>query len=323
MKRNLDFVTTALILVSMFCFSTAALAGVKKIAVLDFEDTSVSSNTPDFDDNPMAAFAMMTGRGQVQQQDNGKIGKSVSNILVTELVNDGTFKVVERSQLDEIMAEQKLGKDGTLSANEAAKLGKLLGVSAVVLGSVTEFNTRTDKKGVLGVGTKVQTASVAINARVVDTSSAEIIFAVESKGQEEATNVTVGSYYGSNSTGAKDALLTAATKKASVSIIQSLKENSSKMNEPTLEGLIVNIDPTDKSIMIDLGTESGLTNGQQMYVLKVVKEIKNQSGEVIKRITNVVGELSVKDAEKKVSTCTCINGTCDNIKEGDRVASIK
>lgn len=162
-----------------------------------------------------------------------------------------------------------------------------------------------------------------MNARIVDTASAEIIFAAEGKGQEEESNVTVGAAYGSNTTGAKETLLSAATKKALVGIIGTLKENSAKLKEQVLEGTVVNVDSGDKSIMIDLGSESGLVSGQSLYVVKVVKEIKNSSGEIIKRITKVIGELKIQDIEKKVTTCTCSLGDCDKIVEGDKVASSK
>jgi curli biogenesis system outer membrane secretion channel CsgG len=316
MKR---FVMLAVLFV---CGTSTAFAGVKKLAVLDFEDTSTAS-APDISENPFAALAMLRG-GQQQPQQDRKIGKSISNILVTELVKDGSFKIVERSQLERILGEQKLGKDAAISASEAVKLGKLLGVSAVIVGSVTEYNTKTETKGFLGVGRKVKTAKVAVNARIVDTSTGEIIFAAEGKGEEEESNVTVGSVYGSDTTGASDTLLSAATKKALTGIIQTLKDNTAKLKEQTLEGYVVNIDNNDKSIMIDLGSDSGLVVGQCLYVVKVIKEIKSQTtGEVIKKITSLVGELKVRDIEKQVATCICVNGTCDTVKENDRVSSIK
>ena len=35
------------------------------------------------------------------------IGKGISDLIVDELVNDGTFAVIERKQLDTILAEQE------------------------------------------------------------------------------------------------------------------------------------------------------------------------------------------------------------------------
>lgn len=306
-------------LMVVFVVGTAS-AGVKKIAVLDFEDASIVST--DFESNPMAAFAMLKGQ-QPQQKNNGRIGRSVSDILVTELAKDGTFKIVERNRLDQVLSEQTFGRSGAMTATDAAKLGRLLGVSGIIVGSVTEFNTKTETRGVFGVGTKVKTATVAVNARLIDTTSGEVVFAAEGKGSEEETNVSVGSFYGSNTTGASETLLSGATRKAAIEIIQTLKTNSARIKDQVIEGVVVNVDPADKSVMIDVGSEVGVALNQTMYAIKVIKEIKNRQGEVIKRLTSVVGEFKVKEVEKKVATLSCVAGDCPSIKEGDRVASIK
>jgi len=306
----------------LVCNTSMVWGGVKKIAVLDFEDNTASSATPDFEDNPMAALALLTGRAPAQQ-DKTKVGKAVANILVTELVKDGTYKVVERSQLEKVLSEQKMGQSGVLSATEAARLGKLLGVSAVVLGSVTEYNTKSETKGVLGVGVKTKTAKVAVNSRIVDTATAEILFAAEGVGAEEDSNVQVGAVYGSGSSNIQEALLSAATKKAMANVLQQLKDNSMKMKDVVLEGAVAYVDTKAKSILVDLGSEHGLQQGQPLYVVRVDKEIKNSSGEVIKRISKTVGELRIVELDKKAATCACIAGDCVAIKENDRVSTEK
>jgi curli biogenesis system outer membrane secretion channel CsgG len=66
--------------------------------------------------------------------------RGVSDLLVDRLVRDGTFSVIERSRLDAVLAEQNLGRSGLLDANAAAQVGRILGVDAVILGSVTQFD---------------------------------------------------------------------------------------------------------------------------------------------------------------------------------------
>jgi hypothetical protein len=211
----------------------------------------------------------------------------------------------------------------SLNATDAAKIGRLLGVSGIVVGSVTEFNTKTATKGVLGIGTKVKTATVALNARLIDTSTAEVVFAAEGKGVEEESNLRVGSLYGSNTTGASDTLLSSATKKAAADVIMALKAHAAKIKDQVIECVVVNIDRSDNSIMVDAGSEAGLMLGQPMYAVRITKEIKNKQGEVLKRLSSVVGEFKVKEVEKKVSTLTCVSGSCSSIKEGDTIVSAK
>ena len=89
------------------------------------------------------------------------LGDVVLDKMITVLVNQHRFKVMERAQLSNILAEQKLGMSGILDAATAARIGKGIGVDAIVMGSVM-----LTKNG-----------SVSIDARVIDTESARIITA--------------------------------------------------------------------------------------------------------------------------------------------------
>ncbi len=89
------------------------------------------------------------------------LGEIVLDKMTTVLVNQNRFKVMERAQLNKILEEQKLGMSGILDAATAAKIGKGIGVDAIVMGSVV----------------LTQNGSVSIDARVIDTESARIITA--------------------------------------------------------------------------------------------------------------------------------------------------
>src|SRR6266480_6286072 len=77
------------------------------------------------------------------------IGKGVATMLVSELMQNGSYTVIERTQIERILNEQNLQQDGRADASTAARLGRLLGVDAIIIGSITQFG-RDDKK--LGVG---------------------------------------------------------------------------------------------------------------------------------------------------------------------------
>ncbi|RMG63011.1 MAG: hypothetical protein D6715_11765 [Calditrichaeota bacterium] len=93
------------------------------------------------------------------------IGRSLGDIdlldkLITAFVNLGRFKVVERAQLEKILEEQKLGLSGIIDARTAARIGRGLGVDAVVTGSITQSGQ-----------------SVTIDARLIDAETAAILTA--------------------------------------------------------------------------------------------------------------------------------------------------
>src|SRR5579863_7852622 len=83
---------------------------------------------------------------------NVDIGKGIVDLLVTDLVKDGSFSVIERKALDKIMAEQNFSNSNRADPSSAAKIGKLLGVDAIIVGSITEFGGETKKTNLGGGG---------------------------------------------------------------------------------------------------------------------------------------------------------------------------
>ena len=94
--------------------------------------------------------------GTVQQwwSGNWDIGKGISDLIVDELVNDGSFRVIERKRLDAILAEQNFSNSERAdpSAATVAKLGKVLGVKYLIVGSITKFGMEQKKQGIGGGG---------------------------------------------------------------------------------------------------------------------------------------------------------------------------
>ncbi len=70
---------------------------------------------------------------------SGSKGQEFADALKENLVNDNSFKVVDRSQLDQILGELKLSQsDLADSASSRAKLGKLLGATVLLTGKNIE-----------------------------------------------------------------------------------------------------------------------------------------------------------------------------------------
>ena len=92
---------------------------------------------------------------------SGDLGEIILDKMITVLVNQGRFKVIERAQLNKILEEQSLGSSGVIDANTAAQIGKGIGVDAIIIGSVAA----------------AASGSISIDARVIDTESAKIIVA--------------------------------------------------------------------------------------------------------------------------------------------------
>ncbi len=70
-----------------------------------------------------------------------ELGKAIAEDIGVGIVNEGkgTFQVMERSNLNAVLKEQKLSSTGLIDPETAKKLGKLKMVDAVIVGNITPF----------------------------------------------------------------------------------------------------------------------------------------------------------------------------------------
>ena len=176
-------------LVAQTAATTPPAGGRKKrVAVFDFDFATVQSSSA-------AVFGT-----------NVDVGKGISDLLVRHLVQDGTYSVIERKAMDKILGEQNFSNSDRADANSAAKIGRLLGVDAIIVGSVTQFGyDNKDTKvggggggwggfGVGGFSHKKSKAVVVVDARLVNIDTAEIMGVADGKGESsrESTSLLGG-----------------------------------------------------------------------------------------------------------------------------------
>ncbi|NLB35325.1 MAG: hypothetical protein GX817_05875 [Elusimicrobia bacterium] len=110
-------------------------------------------------------------------------GNAVADEFVFQFINRGV-RVIERSRIEQILQEQSLWKSGNLDPKTVKGLGKLLGVDALIMGSVTKYHPdRKERIYIRDIRGQVREeiflveAEVGISARMVDTETGEIIWA--------------------------------------------------------------------------------------------------------------------------------------------------
>ena len=120
------------------------------------------------------------------------IGKGMADQVVDSLVNDGTFRVIERKKLDTVLAEQDFAQSDRAdpSAAKLAKIGKVLGVKYIISGSITKFGGEEKSYGaggigggkIGGLGLKKAKTYVTLTARMIDATSGEILVSAKGEG---------------------------------------------------------------------------------------------------------------------------------------------
>jgi curli biogenesis system outer membrane secretion channel CsgG len=127
---------------------------------------------------------------------------AAQDVFVTELVKSGKFRVVEREQLEELMKEKNLSLSGDVDPASAVKIGKLLGVNYLLTGSVTEYGAQETGAHGGGIGRLPGFSAgkknfvAALNARLIDTSTGEVVWADEARKEEGNMRLSIGGFGG-------------------------------------------------------------------------------------------------------------------------------
>jgi curli biogenesis system outer membrane secretion channel CsgG len=152
-------------------------------------------------DKPRIAVLELKNKADNQWWYHGGAA-ATQDVFVTELVKSGKFRVVEREQLEALMQEKNLTLSGDVDPKTAVKIGKLLGVNYLLTGAVTEYGV-TDKGAhgsgigrLPGFSAGKRSFVAAINARLIDTNTGEIVWADEARAEESSVKVSVGGFGG-------------------------------------------------------------------------------------------------------------------------------
>ncbi len=84
-------------------------------------------------------------------------GGQIATLIQSKLMSTAYFDIMERDKLQSLLDEQKLGQTGIIDESTAAEVGKMLGVDAMIFGSVATYEVEPDEKGVQKVERKVGT----------------------------------------------------------------------------------------------------------------------------------------------------------------------
>jgi curli biogenesis system outer membrane secretion channel CsgG len=265
-------------------------------------------------------------------------------MLVTNLVKDGTYSVIERVTMDKILGEQNFSNSNRADASSAAKIGKLLGVDAIIVGTITEFGNETKNQGLGGGGGSGWTGAlagihhsksstnVALNARIVNVDTGEIMGVAEGAGTSSRSSTGVGGGGGNwnghgggavdfGSSNFQNTIIGEATKAAVDKLSTDVVADSSKVSVRTIaiEGVVAAVD--SGQIVLNIGTKAGVKVGDQFTVLRVTKEIKDPTtGAVLRKLTTNVGVIKATDVDEVSAVCSTISGA--GFKVGDTIKTV-
>ena len=159
---------------------------------------------------PIAIYAVTDSTGQFKGDRTGVsssvVTQGATEMLITALNRSRQFVVLERARFGDFMNEQNLVTNNRIVEGQGPEIGAMTGANYVITGAVTEYQVDMYTGGVglriagKGGSQEYARASCAIDLRVVDTTTGEIIWAESLKGEilGEKIGLELFSFLGKN-----------------------------------------------------------------------------------------------------------------------------
>jgi curli biogenesis system outer membrane secretion channel CsgG len=279
---------------------------------------------------------------------NQDVGKGISDLLINQLVNDGSYRVIERSALDKILKEQNFSNSDRANTATAAKIGALLGADTIIVGDVTQFG-RDDKNfgaggvgghwgtyGLGGLGLKKAKAVVEVTARIVDVNTGEILASTTGHGESNRSSTNMlgggasgwtggGGHLDMGSSNFGQTILGEAVKQSVAQLASNLDAKAATLPAPEapkaaalppLDGLVA--DATGSGLIVNVGSSAGVKVGDKLAITRVSRTIKDPAtGKPLRTIEAPVGFVTVTSVDAG-SASGKFTGS-DTPKVGDKV----
>ena len=229
-------------------------------------------------------------KGLFYDKDNDPMRKQALDILSSKLASSGKFILLEREDLDLLVAEA--GEDM-----------KKIGADYIILGSITEFGRKNEGQQKVFSSTKTQTVEAGVSIRLVESETGLIIYSDEAKGYAETTTKET---LGVGGKAGYDATL--SDKAISAAISQLVENIINKCMDKPWRSYILSVE--DGTYIISGGASQGLAANDRFNVYKKGKSVKNpQTGMMIELPGSKVGEVTVISSigdtpETEISFCS-------------------
>ena len=229
-------------------------------------------------------------KGLFYDKENDPMRKQALDILSSKLAASGKFILLERDDLDVLVAE-------------AGSSMNKIGADFIILGSITEFGRKAEGQQKVFSSTKTQTAEAGVSIRLVEAATGLIIYSDEAKGFAETTTKQTMGIGGS---AGYDATL--SDKAISAALGQLVENIINKCMDKPWCSYFLSVE--DGTYIISGGVSQGLATGDNFTVYKKGKTVINpQTGMKIELPGTKVGTVSILQSigdtpETEISFCS-------------------
>ncbi len=277
----------------LFCSVAGAEPARKKVAVLDFTTGNID--------------------------EYGSAAMYATGVMMSELSRSANFTLLERSQLNQILAEQGLSKTGAVAQDSLVQTGQLLGADYLIVGAVDGKAVESGSISFFASIGKEKTM-IKVTARMIDARTGEIVFADEVSGEKRSGSsfsLDLGSLQETSFLTADfttDSIMDSSVNALKFSrqidnaVADAVRDGVQQLvahmqKAQPLYGAVVKIDGS--KIYINVGKNHGVQKGDVLYIITGEEIIREPgSGKILEVIEQTGGKLKVKEVLDNVAVCT-------------------
>ncbi len=256
-----------------------------------------------------------TAPGYIWRSDS-PLAAGATDLMVNALLSTNRFRVFERSKLDAILQEQDFQHfSGLVDQTTAVKLGKMIGVDAILTGSITNISFKKAegiKIGPLKVGKS--SAKVVMTIRIIDVTTGEILFSTvqEEMASKSAISgvlpIPIPGGIGFSHQEAVDILsaVELICNKVVLNFVAKMDKKTVELSSAPLEGYVVKVESTSSGeitqVYINLGESSGIKVGDEIRIYREGEVILDpKTNEILDRELDLIAQARVMKVREKIS----------------------
>ncbi|MCW8883698.1 MAG: hypothetical protein OQK12_00415 [Motiliproteus sp.] len=287
---------------------------IVKSAVTEQERAGVQCTGP-----KMRVAVMPVGAtGKLGSFEGFDVGEALASQLTTALEQTDCFVVTDRMALSHILREQELGLAGVTNPETAAKAGRVIGAQVLVKADITEFEPQKESGGInlgfassslpfgIRLGGNSGSSHVAIDLRLLDASTGEVLFSERVEASSKSRGLAVGLDFKKISVGGDKFYKTPMGQATRVALNDAVFYVIKGTQQVPWQGQIVSA--RGQHIFINAGVDAGIKVGDVLNVSAVAQELVDpESGVTLGKVENQLGRIQVKTVQDKFAIASLLD----------------
>ncbi|MBM4143973.1 MAG: hypothetical protein FJ225_10345 [Lentisphaerae bacterium] len=241
------------------------------------------------------------------------VGGGMADLLTSELIKSGNFRVVERRHLDKVFGEIDWQKDARFRPEGRVAQGRLANAQFLIRGVVNDFSEVSGGSLFVGLakyllGGKGNRARVALTLTIVNVESGEIVDSAQAAGSAWARKAYAEGVYKQIDFGGKAFFNTPIGGATASAIRRGVRALVKKVPRVMWEPMIADV--ADGRVLINGGADRGIAVGAEYTVREAGRQVTDPvTGDVLSTLPGrMVGALRVVEVRERIAVAEPVSG---------------